>query len=82
MYEELDDMRRKIRQKEIEEMAHKKEDDKLSRGRLEELKKELAEEKEQFNAMKYRWEAEKGGGERKGCLTLPYTHDIIIITIY
>ena len=41
----------------------KKEDDQLSRDRLEELKKELADEKEQFNAMKSRWEAEKNGVE-------------------
>ena len=60
---ELDDLRRKIMQQEIEEMALKKEDDQLSRDRLEELKKELADEKEQFNAMKSRWEAEKNGVE-------------------
>ena len=58
---ELDDLRRKIMQQEIEEMALKKEDDQLSRDRLEELKKELADEKEQFNARKSRWEAEKQG---------------------
>ena len=60
---ELDDLRRKIMQQEIEEMALKKEDDQLSRDRLTELKKELADEKEQFAAMKSRWEAEKGGVE-------------------
>ena len=60
---ELDDLRRKIMQQEIEEMALKKEDDQLSRDRLEELKKELADEKERFNAMKSRWEAEKNGVE-------------------
>ena len=60
---ELDDLRRKIMQQEIEEMALKKEDDQLSRDRLEELKKERADEKEQFNAMKSRWEAEKNGVE-------------------
>ena len=59
----LDDLRRKIMQQEIEEMALRKEDDQLSRDRLEELKKELADEKEQFNAMKSRWEAEKSGVE-------------------
>ena len=58
---ELDDLRRKIMQQEIEEMALKKEEDQLSRDRLTQLKKELAEEKEQFNAMKSRWEAEKKG---------------------
>ena len=61
---ELDDLRRKIMQQEIEEMALKKEDDQLSRDRLEELKKELADEKEQFNARKSRWEAEKQGVDR------------------
>ena len=60
---EIDDLRRKIMQQEIEEMALKKADDQLSRDRLEELKKELADEKEQFNAMKSRWEAEKNGVE-------------------
>ena len=60
---ELDDLRRKIMQQEIEEMALKKEDDQLSRDRLDELKRELADEKEQFNAMKSRWEAEKNGVE-------------------
>ncbi|MCF2616494.1 ATP-dependent chaperone ClpB [Oscillibacter valericigenes] len=60
----LDDLRRKIMQQEIEEMALKKEDDQLSRDRLEELKKELADEKEQFNALKSRWEAEKHGVDK------------------
>ncbi len=60
---ELDDLRRKIMQQEIEEMALKKEDDQLSRDRLEELKKELADEKERFNAMKSRWETEKNSVE-------------------
>ena len=60
----LDDLRRRIMQQEIEEMALKKEDDQLSRDRLAELKKELADAKEQFGAMKSRWEAEKGGVEK------------------
>ena len=45
-------------------MALKKEDDQLSRDRLEELKKELADEREQFNALKSRWEAEKHGVDK------------------
>ena len=61
---ELDDLRRKIMQQEIEEMALKKEDDKLSKDRLAELSGELADEKEQFNAMKARWENEKKGVNR------------------
>jgi ATP-dependent Clp protease ATP-binding subunit ClpB len=61
---ELDDLRRKIMQQQIEEMALKKEDDQLSRDRLKELAKELADENEQFNAMKSRWENEKNSVDR------------------
>ena len=57
---ELDDIRRKIIQLEIEEMALKKEDDPLSQDRLAKLREELANLKDSFNAMKSRWEAEKG----------------------
>ena len=42
MPSELDDLRRRIMQMEIEEMALKKEDDQLSRDRLEKLTQELA----------------------------------------
>ena len=56
---ELDDIRRHIMQLEIEEAALKKEEDQLSRVHLEELQKELAEQRDQFNSMKARWEAEK-----------------------
>ncbi|MGM9614518.1 MAG: ATP-dependent chaperone ClpB [Oscillospiraceae bacterium] len=56
---ELDDIRRRIMQLEIEEMALKKETDRLSLDRLEKLREELAGSKEEFNAMKARWEAEK-----------------------
>ena len=59
MPSELDDLRRRIMQQEIEEMALKKEDDQLSKDRLSKLARELADEKEQFNAMKSRWESEK-----------------------
>ncbi len=61
---ELDDLRRRIMQQEIEEMALKKEDDQLSRDRLAELSRALADEKEKFSAMKSRWEAEKGSMDR------------------
>ena len=61
MPSELDDIRRKIMQQEIEEMALKKEDDQLSRDRLAKLTEELAENKDRFNAMKARWEAEREG---------------------
>ncbi len=59
MPSELDDVRRKIMQMEIEEMALKKETDRLSADRLEKLRAELAAEKEKFAEMKARWEAEK-----------------------
>ncbi len=61
---ELDDIRRRIMQMEIEEMALKKEDDALSRDRLEKLRAELAEAKDSFNAMKARWENEKNSVDR------------------
>ena len=53
MPSELDDVRRKIMQLEIEEMALKKETDKLSKERLEKLGAELAEYKDKFNEMKF-----------------------------
>ena len=56
---ELDKVRRKIIQLEIEEAALKNEEDELSKGRLAELQKELAEHRDQFNAMKAQWENEK-----------------------
>jgi ATP-dependent Clp protease ATP-binding subunit ClpB len=56
---ELDDIRRHIMQLEIEEAALKKDDDPLSRAHLEEVQKELAEQRDAFNSMKARWEAEK-----------------------
>ena len=49
---ELDGISRKIIQMEIEEAALKKEEDALSKGRLAELQKELAEQRDSFNAMK------------------------------
>ena len=56
---ELDDIRRHIMQLEIEEAALKKEEDSLSKAQLDEVQKELAEQRDQFNTMKARWEAEK-----------------------
>ena len=56
---ELDVIRRKIIQMEIEEVALKNETDELSKGRLEELRKELAEARDHFNTMKAKWENEK-----------------------
>ena len=59
MPSELDDIRRHIMQLEIEETALKKETDRLSRERLEALQKELAEERDKFNAMKAKFDEEK-----------------------
>jgi len=59
MPQELDDVRRRIMQHEIEEAALKKEDDALSRERLSVLQKELADMREDFSSMLTRWENEK-----------------------
>ncbi len=56
---ELDQIRRKIIQMEIEETALRKEDDNASRAQLEELQRELAEHRDTFNAMQAQWENEK-----------------------
>ena len=61
---ELDSVSRKIIQMEIEEAALKKEEDSLSKSRLTELQKELAEERDKFNAMKAQWENEKNAISR------------------
>ena len=59
MPEEMDEVRRKMMQLEIEEVALKKEKDTLSKERLERLQKELVEYKERFNTMSMQWENEK-----------------------
>ncbi len=56
---ELDVVRRKIIQLEIEEAALKKENDKLSKEHLDQIQKELAEMRNQFAEMKTQWDAEK-----------------------
>lgn len=61
MPSEMDELQRKIMQHEIEEAALKKESDKLSQEHLAEIQKELAQMREQFNAMKAKWENEKTG---------------------
>ena len=59
MPQELDDIRRRIMQHEIEEAALKKEDDALSRERLSVIQRELADMRETFSSMQIRWENEK-----------------------
>lgn len=56
---EMDDLRRKIMQGEIEEAALKKEKDQLSADRLTALQKELAAQRERFAEMSAKWENEK-----------------------
>ncbi len=56
---ELDEVSRRIIQMEIEEAALKKEEDPLSKARLAELQKELAETRDSFKAQKAQWENEK-----------------------
>ena len=59
MPSEMDDIARRIMQLEIEEVALGKETDNLSKERLEDIKKELAELNDKFKAMKAQWEHEK-----------------------
>ena len=56
---ELDVISRKIVQHEIEEAALKKEDDELSKARLADIQRELAELRDQFHAGQAKWENEK-----------------------
>ena len=65
---ELDEQQRKIMQMEIEEAALKKETDNLSRERLENLQRELAELRDDFNVRKAQWENEKNSVERLSTL--------------
>lgn len=56
---ELDDLRRKKIQLEIEEVSLQKEEDRLSQERLEVIKKELAEIQDEYNSLNAQWENEK-----------------------
>ncbi|MFN3722742.1 MAG: ATP-dependent chaperone ClpB [Paracoccaceae bacterium] len=57
--EELDQLDRQILQLQIESEALKKEDDAASRDRLEKLERELADLKEQSDAMTAKWQSER-----------------------
>ena len=61
---DLDEVQRKIMQLEIEEAALKKETDRISVERLENLQKELAELREEFKSKKASWDQEKSAVER------------------
>ncbi|MBR2576769.1 MAG: ATP-dependent chaperone ClpB [Firmicutes bacterium] len=64
---ELDEVRRKIMQLEIEKQALGKEDDPGSKTRLENIEKELSELKEKDSVMRAQWENEKKaiGGQKE-----------------
>jgi len=59
MPSEIDEIERKIKQGEIEIQALKKEKDKASKDRLEDINKQLAGLKETSNSMKIHWQQEK-----------------------
>ncbi|MBR4529190.1 MAG: ATP-dependent chaperone ClpB [Lachnospiraceae bacterium] len=61
---EIAELGSRITQMEIREIALAKEDDSLSRERLETLREELAQAREEYDSMKAAWENEKNAGER------------------
>ncbi len=61
---ELDKTSRQVMQLEIEREALRKEKDQASQDRLARLEKELADLKEEANALRTRWEVEKGAISR------------------
>ncbi len=61
---ELDEISRKKTQLEIEEAALVKETDQLSQSRLEELRKELAEVRDEYDNKMAQWENEKASVDR------------------
>src|SRR5712671_2522197 len=56
---EMDEVRRKLMQLQIEEQALKKETDTLSKGRLDEIQKDIGALNEEMSALKAHWENEK-----------------------
>ncbi len=61
---ELDEMKRHIMQMEIEEAALLKETDNLSKDRLNDLQKELAETREEYSQRIAKWENEKSSVDK------------------
>ena len=59
MPSEMDEKMRRIMQLEIEETSLKQDDDPKSQAHLSEIEKQLSEQRDEFNAMKAKWEAEK-----------------------
>jgi ATP-dependent Clp protease ATP-binding subunit ClpB len=65
---ELDQITRRVMQLEIEEAALSKETDEASRQRLEALRKELADQRSQADAMAAQWESERKTIRKLGAL--------------
>jgi ATP-dependent Clp protease ATP-binding subunit ClpB len=61
---EIDEVERAVRRLEIEEMALAKEDDPASQVRLNALRAELAEKREELSALTVRWQNEKSSIDR------------------
>ena len=59
MPSEMDEKMRRIMQLEIEETSLRQDDDPKSKAHLAEIEKQLSEQRDEFNAMKAKWEAEK-----------------------
>ena len=59
--EELDEIDRKILQREMERLSLRKEDDRASREKLVSLEREIADLKEEQSILNAQWQAEKGG---------------------
>ncbi len=66
--DKLDKVSRQVMQLEIERVSLEKEKDAASRDRLEKIKKELADLKEQERMLTQQWEEEKKGGQTTGAL--------------
>ncbi|MGZ4604164.1 MAG: Clp protease N-terminal domain-containing protein, partial [Kineosporiaceae bacterium] len=64
--EEIDTLRRNVDRLQMEEMALAREDDPASRARLDKLRADLADRKDQLSALTARWEREKAGLNRVG----------------
>src|SRR6188472_3365303 len=56
---ELDELTRRVTRMEIEEAALAQDEDPVSKGRLEELRRELADARAAADSMRARWEAER-----------------------
>jgi ATP-dependent Clp protease ATP-binding subunit ClpB len=63
---EVDELQRSVDRLVMEELALEREDDPVSRERLEKLRRDLADRREVLNALVTRWETEKSGLNRVG----------------